>query len=614
MFTTAVSAVVFGMIFNFGSAGAQTPAQEPSGPYSPPSTHVIQNRDDRESRATDQNRLFFGPGTTGNPSNTNSLVAPATPSSQVPSGTSVTAPSQTTTTEPDLSTGGGVNNSTERGSLTARQEADFQALLPTMTSDLPVKRITRTQAIAQALSQNFDIKIKAYDEEAAQALVRQGRGIYDPVFNVEASYEDIDDPQNTQDFVATGGTPEDLADGRPRIFQEQNEHYKIALDGKLPYGTQYELKTQMDVLANTLDRTSPLSLFTPEYQSFTGITIDQPLLRGFGKAVNNSQIDAAIVNKLAARYDVEDQMLSTVSQVMQSYYQLSFLTAELEAKRQDRDLGIKLVRERFLGLEKGRTSARDVNLSESTLAEIIEDYTKAQNLQALVSNDLNQAAQFIYSPITTMTIPELHQTADQLIALALMHRPKYLEAKERVAEQNIRMVFAQNAKWPQLDLKGTYGINGLSGSLGNSYYREIVPEGPQYSVGISFSVPIGNNDAEGKIDEIAARKQQALVAMKQVEMDTNLLIRKLVETIRSDENRLKAMDVFSQTAANNLDQEQERLEKGLSTDLDVMKYRRDSTEARARKLAALADLNSAYVQLQEITGTLLDSFNIHVHD
>lgn len=609
VFTAVACAVVFaGMLALFPLNAASTLA-DASGPTAPPSTHILQNRSDRDNRINDQNSLLYG---NGSGANTNSdLSTQPTPNTQVPSGSSLGTPDQTT---PPLDQESG------KGNATADQEAELQSLLPSEAGELPARKLTRTQAIAQALSQNYDIRIKAYDEEAAQALLRQAHGAYDPVFHAEGSYEDIRDPQNTQDFVATGGIPQDILNGQPRIFVENNQHYKLALDGKLPTGMQYEVKSQLDVLSNTLNRTSPLSLFTPEYQSFTGITVDQPFLKGFGTDVNDSEIRAAIINKMAVRYDVEDQMLNTVSQVMQSYYQLTYLTQELEAKRQDRDLGIKLVRERFKGLERGQVSPREVNRSESTLAEIIEDYTKAQNevinqqtvMGALISSDVNQVSQFIYTPTTHMSVPELHMTVDQLITLALIHRPKYLEAQAKVQEQNIKIVYAENQTWPQLDLKGTYGVNGLSGTFGNSYYREVIPQGPQWSIGLAFSMPIGNNDAEGKLDEIKARKKQAILDMKQIELDTSLLTRKLVATFRSDENRLKAMNVFADTAHDNFQQEQVRLEKGLSTDLDVLKYRRDATEADARRLAALADLNSVYVQLRQTTGLLLSDLNIQV--
>ncbi len=606
--------LVLSYFTSLARAQSQSEAQNGFSPTPPPSTHILQKKEDEDQRVEERNQLLFS-----NPNSTNSpsAVGPNTNSTTVVPGSSIDT-TTTPSTGPDLTTG---PSSTTQNTNPSAAEAEFNDLLQTSEPELPTKPLSQSQAIAKALGQNFDIQVKTYDVDASQGVVREARGAFDPVFHMEGSYEDIRDPQNTQDFVATGGTPLDILDGDPRIFVENNQHYKISLDGKLPTGTQYEFKSQLDVLSNTLDRTSPLALYNHgENQSFTGVTVDQPFLRGFGTDVNNAEIRAAVINKLVDRYELEDQMLSTVSQVLQSYNQLSYLTEELEAKRQDRQLGIRLVQDRIKSLERGQVSSRELNRVESSLAEIIEDYTKAQNevinqqtvLQALISNRVEEVGQFNYLPISPVKTPELNQPVEMLLAEALSHRPKYLEARSKVEEENIKLVYANNQKWPQLDLKGTYGVNGLSGSLGNSYYREIIPQGPQWTVGLVFSIPIGNNDAGGKYDQAIARKQQALLTMKQIELNTDLLVRKLVATIHSNQDRLNAMRVFARTASDNYEQEQTRLEKGLSTDLDVLKYHRDYTEARARERAAEADLDNSFVQLREVTGTLLDTAHVHL--
>ena len=618
IFSSFALLVIFVGLINFTSANAQ-----PSPSEVTPSTHILQNRADRDQRLEDRNQLLYSGAATTNAASdvnaTNSTTTLVPSDSSVSADTGTNAAPQAAPSSPGAESGP-VMPPSAMTTNPSEEETEFKTLLENSGHDLPMKALTQTQAITNALSQNYDIQVKSYDVEAAQALIRQAHGPFDPVFNAEGSYEDIRDPQNTQDFIATGGTPSQILTGQPRIFVENNGHYKLALDGKLPTGMTYEFKTQMDMLSNTLDRTSPLSLFTPEYQTFTGVTVDQPFLRGFGTDVNEAEIRAAIINKMVSRYDLEDEMLGTVSQVLQSYNQLTYLTAELQAKREDKDLGIKLVQDRMKSLERGQISSRELNRAESSLAEIIEDYTKAQNevinqqtiLQALISNQPTDVGQFTYLPISTLKTPELHDSVEELIGVALSHRPKYLEARSKVEEENIKLVYAENQKYPQLDLKGTYGVNGLSATFGNSYYRETIPQGPQWTVGVLFSVPFGNNDAGGKYDEIKARKQQAVLTMKQIELNTDLVVRKLVATIHSNESRLAAMHLFAKTAREGFDQEQTRLEKGLSTDLDVLKYRRDFTEAKARELAALADLNNAYVQLQEVTGTLLDRLHITV--
>jgi outer membrane protein len=493
-------------------------------------------------------------------------------------------------------------------------DPDLKEMLRASQDELHLVPLSLSQAIMAGLKTNFDILIKMQNQKAADAAVREAQGDFDPVLNITGSYEHESLPQNTEDFVATGGTPADILDNLPRVFQERNYHYKIALDAKTPIGTQLEAKTQLDDLQNTLDETSPLSLFSPEYQSYTGLSITQPLLRNFGTDVNESGIRVAVLDKFVSLYEVQDEIISTISQIEQNYDQLTFLDEEITAKGQDKELGVKIVNERIKSLERGESSPREVNRSESALAEIIEDYTKVQNdilnrqaqLQALICSHPPDRFDFRYLPSEPLRErSDADLDYNSLMNLALLNRPKYLEAKVKVDQQNLRLVYAKNKLWPELDFTSTLGENGLSGSYGNSYYRQVVQQGPQWSVGFIFSVPFGNDDAEGKYGEVVAQKKEALLALSQVELNTSLEIQKLIQIIRTNRGRLQAMRLFVKTASQAYENEKIRLEKGLSTDLDVLRYQRDLSEARARESAVLADLNNSYVQLEEVTGQLL---------
>jgi len=83
--------------------------------------------------------------------------------------------------------------------------------------------------------------------------------------------------------------------------------------------------------------------------------------------------------------------------------------------------------------------------------------------------------------------------------------------------------------------------------------------------------------------------------------------------IESNYQRMEAMRLFKANAARAFEEEELRLERGLSTELDLLRFRRDLNQAKVREMAALADLNKAYVKLFETTGTLLERYNIQVH-
>ncbi|MEM6821503.1 MAG: TolC family protein [Verrucomicrobiota bacterium] len=474
-------------------------------------------------------------------------------------------------------------------------------------------------ALSRALKYNLDVQIKAYDRELASDVIRQARGAFNPEFKVDLEYEDIDRPQNTQEFVETGGNST-LLTGEPRIFEENNWRYNISLEGRLPTGTEYELFNQQEILSNTLSRTSALSLFTPEFQNFTGITLTQPLLRNFGTNVNLAEIRVARVDKKISELEVQEAMLNTVSETLLAYFDLIYAVAEMRLKQEELELASRLTLDKQEQLEKGQVSPRELTRTESALAEIIEELTQARNqvfekqtvLQSLLADIRIDDANTIYTPSTNLPIQDRETDLSQLLAEAATHRPVLKIAKHAVERESIRLVYARNQTWPQLDVKATLGRNGLAPNLSRSYRKSIGDgQGNQWSVGFEFSFPLWNDTALGQRDEAENRKQQSILQLKQAEVNTSLIIQQLLSIIDSNYERLDAMSLFKSNAIRLKEQEEIRLEKGLSTELEVLKFRRDLHRAKVRELAARVDLKKAYVRLFEATGTLLTRYNIH---
>lgn len=488
---------------------------------------------------------------------------------------------------------------------------------------LPERTLSLKETISRAMEQNLDVRIKALDDSIAEDLNRQAVGAFNPVLNLSGTYENLNRPQNTQDFVSTGGTALEL-DRDPRIFREENERLKVSLEGKLPIGTKYELFSRMDILRNDLNLTSPLSLFSPEYQNFTGITLTQPLWKGFGTDVNLAEIRVARKNKLISELEFRSKTLEVVATAMQSYYDLAYLSQEMALRREEKELALRLTRDKKEALERGQSSTRDVNRAESALAETIEDLTKAKaavlqrqaEVLSLISDSSSDVTPKLIVPITALpeAIPA-SLDAGTFISEALAHRPEYLAARHKIERENIRLVYAENQIWPQVDFQTTSGVNGLTAD-GHSSLRKAVNEaqGYQWSVGVVVSVPLGNDIAIGARDAARKRKEQALLELQQVEQNTALSVQQLVALYQAQRERLHAMRFFRDNAQKALADQELRQERGQSGDLELLKFKRDLTDARTRELAALADLQKVLVRLYQITGTLLERQNIDLSD
>jgi outer membrane protein TolC len=485
---------------------------------------------------------------------------------------------------------------------------------------LPESNVSLSQALSDSMGKNLEIQVKVIDVEIKNDINRQAIGAFNPVFKLDGRFENLDRPQNTQDFVSTGGNALILTRS-PRIFNEDNYRFKASLEGKLPIGTEYEFFSEYDIIENTLSKTSPLSLFTPEQQNFTGVRLTQPLLRNFGTNVNMAEIRVARKDKRISKLELKDTMLSNVAQTLIAYYDMVYLVQDFRLKQEEFDLARTLTEKRREALERGQISSRELSRAESAMAEVTEELIISRNkvierqtqFIALTSDAPANMPLSIIIPSTTLPVPEYDLDLNSLLAEAFTHRPRYNIAKRTVEREQIKLVYASNQIWPQLDLKATAGYNGLDSHFTGSYAKAFGEnQGEQWSVGAVFSVPIGNDIAIGKRNEAKRMKEQALLNMRNAELQTSLQVQQLVTIIESNYDRLDAMRSFRSNANRALGTEEERLEKGQTTELEIMKFRRDLNKAKVRETAALADLNKAYVKLYETTGTLLERNNIAI--
>lgn len=480
----------------------------------------------------------------------------------------------------------------------------------------PARRMSLIGAIQLALKNNLDIQVKGLQAGIEEDRLTQAYGVFEPGFKVDGNWEKINTPQNAQEFVATGGTVLELnqLNGNPRIFHEDNFHFKESLGGKLPLGTTYEFFNQWDILRNDLNRDSALSLFSPEYGTFTGLNITQPLLKDFGTDVGMAQIRVQRKNILISKLDLKASLLATVANVVKNYLDLAFASENVKLRQEEVDLATKLTMDREDQLERGVTTSQDVSHSESALAEAVERLVEAEDdrldrqnaLLLLISQDVSIHDTSHIAPTSHLFGQKMEFDRDKLLMAAYNNRPDYLAALERVQRDQIKIIYAQNQMLPRIDFKGTVGYNGLADSGTDSITRAFNPQGPQYSVGFSVSVPIGNEDAIGKREEAKKEKQISIISLKQAEMNTILEINKALELLDANYKRLEAMRTFRKAADDNFADENTRLEKGLSSEMQLSKLHRDETEAKTRELAALADYEKALVSLYAADGTLLE--------
>lgn len=489
---------------------------------------------------------------------------------------------------------------------------------PLQAEKQETRRLSLNEVVALALAQNHDIAVQNLDRVIEAERMNMARAVFDPRLEGSYAYQHIDKPQNAQDLIATGGGATALTN--PRIFQERNDVAKLALVKKFHTGTSVEFASSLSVLENSLNRERPPSLFSPEYETYTGVTMTQPLLRDFGPKVNLAGIRIAKSNNRIADLEWRSTTAATVAGAMKLYYDVVFTHANMEIQRDAISLAEKLLEDNRKRSEKGVIPPNEVLVAEGAVygrkeqALVAEtQYVERQAaLQLLFKRgaDVNQAVRIVPtgSLDDSVEVPERSKLLDR----AQNSRYDILQALEVVGQREIQTEFARNQVLPRFDLIASAGFHGLDGSTGGSFDEAFNSQAPEWTVGVSFSVPLGLKRARAQARLAKHEETQAKIDVDRARAQIGLELDTVLDRINTDRQRLVAARKAGEVASQTLKNEIKRLDQGVTTSYQVLEYQKEYSQTRSRELAALADLNKDQLDLWLVTGQLLERQGIEV--
>lgn len=480
---------------------------------------------------------------------------------------------------------------------------------PALTSAAP---LTERAALERALAANFSLQVEALAPEIAAAEVQVEESTFLPVVFAEANYEDNKKSQNSIDFAAL----------QQRLFREENTVVRGGVGGRLPWGTSYEFSAQLSELDNSVNRAGlPNALFSPEYVAFTGVTLKQPLLRGFGRGVNLSALRVArsqlLITERARQVAVNNKSV----EVLNAFYDLAYAEANVEVKAGALQVAERFLQETTRRRELGFLSPVDVAEARVRVSEATEELLQAKDFHR--ERQLEIVRLLALEPEADGSTPRPTVQADLLSApptvqmqdffpAALEYRPDYLLARERIEQEKFRRTAARNERLPQLDVHFSYGLHGLQASYEDALDFAFRGREPQWGMGVSVSIPLSRREGRAKLVAAQARVRQAELQEAELERRIALEVENAVRRLEVLGQRLETARSSVNFAAEGLRLEEARLEQGQTSGFAVAELQRRLADARTRELAARVDLTKAVTELWSVSGRLFEKHGIEV--
>lgn len=477
--------------------------------------------------------------------------------------------------------------------------------------------LTLHDLIVGAVNSNLELSARRLDPEIQNNRLDGAWAAFEPTWIAGYSYSSSERAQN---YVTTGNPG-----GRfDPIFEEDISRWQTGIAGRLPFGTQYELLTGVDRTNNTSlstpgnGFTTISARYTTEFVSTTTLTITQPLLREFGFAANLAEVRLQRSTLRTARHDLTATAQRVIRDVASAYYEMVFAQENIRVKEEAVAVAEGLVRDNQRRLDEGRMAPIDVTQAQSRLSEAREELLLAHNFLAQRRNTLRELTRDEFSfedaPFTVdpafivRDAPEIDR--DRALTSLFEHNPTYLAGLELTKSEDIRIAYAQNQRWPRVDLKASFGYNGLSDGPLEAYENYASRSQPSYSVGVVVNVPLGNRAAKSRLREAENRKRQALLNLKRTEVVLLSAFDTAQRDIANAVERIRLVQDSVKLAAAALDAQQRILGTGRTTSYEVAQAQRDLSQVRSRELATLVDLNKSIAQLQFVLGTIAEHLRV----
>jgi outer membrane protein len=461
---------------------------------------------------------------------------------------------------------------------------------------------------------------------------------FDPIIQGTASWGHLTTPQSN---TVTTGTTELIS---------RNQVYNVNIGQAFTTGTTVvlgfnNLNQELNSFRNTIN---------PAITSSLDLTVTQPLLQGFGRAVNNRPIRIARNNIKASDLIFKQQLINAVGNIVQLYWTLVAANLNVDVKTQAVTVSQKLYEDNQKQVEVGTLAPIEIARAEAQLASDQQALVTAQSavlqLEAVLKSALSRNG--LAGPIVLearivatdpIRIPEVEpvEPVQDLMARALDNRPDLAQSRVQIENSKIALEGTQNALLPALnafaDLRNNAligaqnnlsGINagtglltpaasadpfflgGFGGILGQLFSRNF----PNYTVGLNLTIPLRNRAAQANVATatLALRQSELQVQrqVNQIRVDIQNALIALQEARSQYQAAVKQRVLEEQT----VDADQKKLALGATTVFQLIQDQRDLSTAGGNVVTAEATYAQARAQLDIATGMTLQNNNVELDE
>ena len=468
----------------------------------------------------------------------------------------------------------------------------------------------------RALKRNHDFQSEIESIKISQAQMRRELSEFGWGLEALTRYENREKPQNTREFIAVGGVQ--LPGNSERIFVDENLTARVGLKRKYTTGTIVEFGSRFSRLENTLNRTSSSALYSPEYETFSGVTVTQPLLRGFGREANLAGVNIARNRMAAQEVLTRVKAMNLVAEVASRYMDIVTADRVLSVHAQNIELAEKMLKRNQELLESKEGLLTDVTTAELALYQRQDQYIttaadkieRVNTLFALIDRAPDLEGTTRFQPISSFFSETALNEKRELIAYGQSRRLDMIYYNHVVETAKLNVLRANDAGKAELNVTGSAGVYGLSQSADGAFKEAGSAQGAEWSLGLSFKMPLGDESAKAGSDAARSQVRQAELELAKAKRGISLEVDTACSRVDAARKRIATATKAVELAQQRLKQEEDLFDAGEGDFYRVVEQQQTLGDARVNLVASEASLSKSVIAVWLAAGQIFERMGI----
>jgi outer membrane protein TolC len=507
------------------------------------------------------------------------------------------------------------NTSTERvkeliaQALQQQGGAPAPAGLPVIQETGPVIRLSVDEAVARAMERNLTIASERLTPQTWDLSIAATRANYRP--NLTSSFSNNSNVRLTTD-VFSGGS---------RVTTDTQAWSGGVAQNIWKGGGNYSVSWTNSRAASD----SESSTRNPAYDAGLSAIVTQPLLRNFKLDNTRAALLTNRINQSLSEINLSATVASTVAAVRNAYWELVYAVQAVDAAQRSLDLASKLVQDNQSRVEIGTMAPIDVVQAQAEQATRRQTLVTAQatlrnNELALKRLIVNGTEDELWRATLRPTeLPAMSAAPVDLegaVANALANRTDISSTRKNLELADVQMRNLVNQTLPDLNLIGTYNLQGLGGTLIDrdrltGDIRNTIPGGyfdairaisgfdaPTWNLRLNFAYPLGTSAPKANLARQRILREQTVAQVKVTELQIAVDVTTAALAIRNAQESIQASQASRELSEKRLEAVQSKMDVGMATNYEVVQAQRDLADARNSELRAQLNYQRALVDFQ----------------